>query len=214
MQNTFALEVRSGWALITGIFRKVQITLTLHMLKRRSQCYNVRDEISIIVTLIQLGSLIVGASFIDRSGRKFLLTLSALFMFFALFFLGGYFYYQETRIEFANKIYWLPVISALIYITAFSNGCGPIPWLMMGELFSPEVKEVVGSISSFSNWTFGFIVTFVFGPLQNEVHIYGVFWIFAGICVLNLIFVLSCVYETKGKTLQEINDHFRGTYFN
>ncbi|RXG50993.1 Facilitated trehalose transporter Tret1, partial [Armadillidium vulgare] len=80
-------------------------------------------------------------------------------------FLGGYFYYQETRIEFANKIYWLPVISSLIYITAFSNGCGPIPWLMMGELFSPEVKEVVGSISSFSNWTFGFIVTFVFGPL-------------------------------------------------
>jgi hypothetical protein len=47
----------------------------------------------------------------------------------------------------AVKISWLPVASLSIYILAFSVGFGPIPWVMMSELFAPEIKTLASSIS-------------------------------------------------------------------
>ncbi|RXG72981.1 hypothetical protein Avbf_00610 [Armadillidium vulgare] len=59
-----------------------------------------------------------------------------------------------------------------------------------------------------TNWLCSFIVTLIFEPLQRTVHDSGVCWFFAVYSLASLIFVVSYVYETKGKTLQEINDHF------
>ena len=54
----------------------------------------------------------------------------------------------------AGKLGFLPLSCLCLFIAAFSLGFGPIPWLMMSELFSPEVKGVTSSISG--NYTFLF----------------------------------------------------------
>jgi hypothetical protein len=54
---------------------------------------------------------------------------------------------QQTNPAEALKISFLPVASLSIYIMAFSIGFGPIPWVMMSEIFAPEVKTLASSIS-------------------------------------------------------------------
>jgi hypothetical protein len=63
------------------------------------------------------------------------------------FLLGTFFYIQQSNPTLAKTIGFLPLSSLCIFIFAFSIGFGPIPWLMVGELFSPEVKEQASSIS-------------------------------------------------------------------
>ncbi|KAB7504474.1 Inositol transporter 4 [Armadillidium nasatum] len=116
--------------------------------------------------------------------------------------------FEEYNPALAEEIYWLPLISLVMYVVAYAIGSGPIPWLMMGELFSPEIKELAGSIVTLSNWTSAFVTTLMFQPLRTAMHDYGVYWMFCGFCFVKLFFVITFVYETKKKTLQEINAHF------
>ena len=85
----------------------------------------------------------------DKLGRRVLLIVSALVMILSLYGLGLYFWFLKDRGEdFAAQISFLPLGSVCLFIFAFSIGFGPIPWLMMSELFSPEAKGAASSLTS------------------------------------------------------------------
>ena len=92
-------------------------------------------------------STALAAVLIDRLGRRILLIASALIMIISLYGLGLYFWIQKTHPDLAKTISFLPLSSLCLYIFAFSIGFGPIPWLMMSEIFAPEVKGIASSIS-------------------------------------------------------------------
>ncbi|KAB7497332.1 Facilitated trehalose transporter Tret1, partial [Armadillidium nasatum] len=163
---------------------------------------------SIIIGLTQIVGTFIGSLLMDRAGRKSLLIFSSSVMIISLTALGIFFYYLKFSPSVAADIGWLPLVSLILYVISFAVGFGPIPWLMMGELFSPEVKELASSIATMSNWTMAFITTLIYQPLTTVIYDYGVYWLFGGFTVFNLIFCITFVYETKGKTLQEINAHF------
>ncbi|XP_037091793.1 facilitated trehalose transporter Tret1-like [Pollicipes pollicipes] len=162
---------------------------------------------TIIVGLVQCLSTFAGVVLVDRLGRKVLLILSDVIMGVCLLALGIYFYLSSH--DNADNLGWLPLASLMIYIFAFSVGFGPIPWLMMGELFAPEVKGIASGVATFFNWTLAFLVTLTFKPLVNGMTEAGVFWMFTAICLLGAVGVFFFTYETKGRTLEEIQDHFR-----
>lgn len=162
---------------------------------------------TIIVGVVQMLSTFAGVVLVDRLGRKMLLLLSDAIMAVCLLALGVYFYLKS--VDNADDLGWLPLVSLMLYIFAFSVGFGPIPWLMMGELFAPEVKGTASGVATFFNWTLAFIVTLTFTPLVDGITEAGVFWLFCAICFAGVGYVTVFCYETKGKTLQEIQDHFR-----
>lgn len=57
-----------------------------------------------------------------------------------------------------------------------------------------------------SNWFFAFLVTKFFITLVDAIYIYNTFWLFTLFSVLGTFFVLFIVPETKGKTLEEIQE--------
>jgi SP family facilitated glucose transporter-like MFS transporter 8 len=60
------------------------------------------------------------------------------------------------------------------------------------------------------NWTLSFIITQTFHSMVcSPLKSYGTFWVYAGVCVLGVLFVLTKVPETKGKTLEEIEQYFK-----
>lgn len=167
------------------------------------------DDLSVIlVGLVQILATAASTILIDKAGRKLLLILSSSGMAISLVALGVFFYEKEQGN--ADSLGWLPLVSLILFITAFSFGYGPIPWVMMNELFPASAAGVAVSFTIIMNWGSSFGCTFLFAPLKDAIHDYGIYWFFAGICVLNLAFCIIIVPETKGKTIKEITAYFGG----
>merc|ERR1712243_503750 len=111
--------------------------------------------------------------------------------------------------ELSQHIGWVPLASLSVFVFAFSIGFGPIPWLMMSELFAPEVKSIASSISTTFNWTLAFLVTKFFSNMEEDLTKAGAFLVFGGITILTFFFCLLFVPETKGKSLDDIQQLFR-----
>lgn len=150
---------------------------------------------TIIVGVMQVLAVFVSTLIIDRLGRRILLLASIIFMCLTSFALGVYFYLFEIGQD-TNSIKWLPLSSICVFVVMFSLGFGPIPWLMLGEIFAPEVKGLAASSASLLNWLMVFIITKFYTNLKMAIDTSGAFWLFSGICALGIFFVFFLVPET------------------
>ncbi|XP_046827175.1 facilitated trehalose transporter Tret1-like [Vespa crabro] len=159
-------------------------------------------EAAIVVGVIGITMVFISSLTVDRLGRKILLIISSTFMTLSNLALGIYFYLLETTGT--SSLGWLPLLSVCSFIVSFAIGFGPLPWMMISEVFTPETKGIAGSSACLLNWILAFVVTKTFVNLNDIIHIYGTFWLFSLICAVGVVFVLFFVPETKGKTLEQI----------
>ncbi|XP_037933161.1 facilitated trehalose transporter Tret1 [Teleopsis dalmanni] len=165
---------------------------------------------TILVGVMQVIATFVSVIVVDKLGRRILLLASGSVMSISTIAMGVYFYMQQKDVESVSSLGWLPVCSLCAFIIMFSIGYGPVPWLMMGELFATDIKGVAGSLAGTTNWVLAFIVTKFFVNLKQAMGNGETFWLFAGITVVGIFFVFFFVPETKGKSLQEIQDILAG----
>ena len=168
---------------------------------------------SIIVAVVQVVATILGAIFMDKLGRRFLLIASSGLMVISISAVGAYFYIKDNLddAELAAKLQILPVASLSIFVFAFSVGFGPIPWLMTSEIFAPEVRGPASSVATAFNWALAFVVTKFFANLVAAITEAASFWVFGALTALVLIFCILFVPETKGKSLDNIQSMFRSS---
>ncbi|KAH8397356.1 hypothetical protein KR009_006084 [Drosophila setifemur] len=124
--------------------------------------------------------------------------------------MGLYFQLSESSPGSMDNYGWLPITSICVFIVFFSIGFGPVPWLVMAELFAEDVKSVAGSIAGTCNWLSAFMVTLLFPILKESIGPGPTFWIFTVIAVLAFFYSLFFVPETKGKTILEIQQMLSG----
>ena len=174
---------------------------------------------TVIIGVVNILSTFVANILIDRLGRKVLLLISTVFMFLSLISLGTYFYLKEVLSnedktgewkEIVNDLGWLPLVSLMTYVVAFSLGWGPLPWLFVGEGLPNKVRGPGGSLVTVCNWTCGFLVTKTFPGMVSQLGAFGVFFMFACIMFLALLFTIFIFPETKGKSLEEIEEILTG----
>ncbi|XP_076234757.1 facilitated trehalose transporter Tret1 [Calliopsis andreniformis] len=158
---------------------------------------------AIIVGAIQIIAVLASSLLVDRLGRRILLLLSIIFLFLATFVLGVYFYLQQIK-EDVSAISWIPLLAVCVFICLFNFGFGPLPWMMLGEIFAPEVKGVAASSAGVLNWILAFLVTKFYTNLKDAMNISGTFWLYSVICAIGIFFVYFIVPETKGKSLEQI----------
>ena len=140
-----------------------------------------------------------------------LLYMSSVSMIVSLLALGGFFFMKHMHMDAAVAKYgWLPLSSFVVYVIGFSLGFGPIPWLMMGEILPAKIRGSAASVATSFNWSCTFIVTKTFQDINWLLGQHGTFWLFAVICVLGLVFVIACVPETSGRSLEEIERGLTG----
>lgn len=120
---------------------------------------------TIIVGVVQVVMTVASALLIEKAGRRILLLQSSVMMGLCLIMLGVYFSLKEGGTD-VSKISVLPLGSVVLFIICFSLGFGPIPWMMMGELFASDVKGVASAIAVMFNWTLVFIITKTFAMMQ------------------------------------------------
>lgn len=166
---------------------------------------------TIIVGIMQVIATFVASMVIDRLGRRILLLGSISVMGLCTVFLGIYFYMFDRDKSSVEGLGWLPVVSLCVYIIAFSLGFGPIPWVMIGELFATDIKGVAGSIAGSFSWFLAFVITKSFTNVREVIGIGETFWLFAAFSALGTVFVWYYVPETKGKSLIDIQKMLAGT---
>ncbi|XP_042276300.1 solute carrier family 2, facilitated glucose transporter member 8 isoform X3 [Thunnus maccoyii] len=187
------------------------------------------DLASVIVGLIQVVFTGVAALIMDKAGRKLLLIMSGVAMAISTTAFGVYFYLiskvhsttltsdlvlgvqSQVGEEPHADLAWLALASMAIFITGFALGWGPIPWLIMSEIFPLKVRGFASAVCVLTNWSMAFIVTKTFQDMMILLTSAGTFWLFASMCTLNVIFTIALIPETKGKTLEQIEAIFRGT---
>ena len=177
--------------------------------------------VSIITSVVQIVFTMIACLIVDKLGRRVLLMVGGFFMFVVMFILGVY--YDITIFDSHNpgqmdifhhrtipvsKISWLAITCVMIFIVMFSLGWGPIPWMLMGELFPPKARDVAGAVCNVANWLSAFLIMKFFPQMKEGLKAQGVFWFYAGFSLLSFLFTLFFVPETKGKTLEEIEEHF------
>ncbi|XP_005881525.1 PREDICTED: solute carrier family 2, facilitated glucose transporter member 8 isoform X3 [Myotis brandtii] len=182
---------------------------------------------SVIVGVIQVLFTAGAALVMDRAGRRLLLALSGVVMVFSTSAFGTYFKLTQgspsnsshvdllapVSVEPADPsvgLAWLAVGSMCLFIAGFAVGWGPIPWLLMSEIFPLRVKGVATGVCVLTNWLMAFLVTKEFSSLMEVLRPYGAFWLASAFCVGGVLFTVFCVPETKGKTLEQITAHFEG----
>jgi SP family facilitated glucose transporter-like MFS transporter 8 len=165
---------------------------------------------TIIVGAIQVVATFVSSLVVDYLGRRILLLISDFVMAVCALLLGVYFYLQDETTDVSN-LGWLPLTSVCVFIVVFSLGYGPIPWMMVGELFAPQIKGFASSFSCVLNWILAFVVTKFYADMAASFGTYTTFWIFAVISCIGTVFVFFIVPETKGKTLDEIQKELGGS---
>ncbi|XP_040179949.1 solute carrier family 2, facilitated glucose transporter member 8 isoform X3 [Rana temporaria] len=178
---------------------------------------------SVIVGLIQVVFTAVAALIMDRAGRKILLIISGTIMAVSATLFGVYFKIMEMHAQNASSVLpvtampdgtgeqlaWLPLASMALFISGFAIGWGPIPWLVMSEIFPLRARGVASGVCVITNWGCAFLVTKEFQDMMDSMTSYGTFWLFAAICALNVLFTVLYVPETKGKSLEQIESHFQ-----
>ncbi|KAI9916171.1 hypothetical protein PsorP6_016729 [Peronosclerospora sorghi] len=91
----------------------------------------------------------------------------------------------------------------MCFVWFFEIGLGPIPWLIVAEMFPAKPRPTAMSIATMVNWSCSFVVGLSFPTMQNELGEYTFVPFCISLC-LALVFTLKYVPETKGKTIQEI----------
>lgn len=164
---------------------------------------------TIILGIVQTTATIAASILVDKAGRKILLIISSAGMAICLVALGYYFHLKDTGAA-VSELGWLPLGSLVGFIIVFSLGFGPLPWMMSGEILSSEIKSVGSGCAVAVNWGCVSLVTFYFQPLCQSLSTAVTFWGFAVICSIATLFSLIMVPETKGKSMQQIQNELAG----
>lgn len=145
---------------------------------------------------------VIALPFIDRWGRRPLLFTGMIAMSVSLIFLA----YAFNSHNFAF-IKWMSFLAMLTYIAGFAISLGPIMWLMISEIYPLKVRGLGSSVATAANWGSNMIVAMTFLTLIQFLGASGTFILYFVISLIGLWFVYKFVPETRGVSLEQIEDH-------
>ena len=161
---------------------------------------------AIIIGVVNVLSCLLSVFLLDRVGRRRLYIIGICGMIPSLALLGVCFHYKEAL---GASLPVFAVLSIVAYIAFIAISLAPLGWLLISEVFPTSVRGVGMSIGSLSHWGFNAIISFTFLKLVNGVGIAPTFWMYAGVCVAGLFWGYYFIPETKGKSLEQIEEHWR-----
>jgi MFS transporter, SP family, arabinose:H+ symporter len=158
----------------------------------------------ILVGFINFSFTILALFTIDRFGRKPLLMVGLAGMFLSMGTMGLFF--QSDSIS-ASLI----LIPVLAFVAFYAMSLGPIAWVIVSEIFPNRIRGVAMAISMIALYLADFLVALTFPRMMDKLG-HFTFFIFAGVCVLAFLFTWFVVFETKGKSLEEIEKMLVGPH--
>lgn len=163
---------------------------------------------SISIGIVNLIFTFVGVWLIDRLGRKQLMKIGSIGYIISLGMVGWCFYTGASSVLLLTFI--------LVFIASHAIGQGAVIWVFISEIFPNRVRAFGQSWGTGTHWVFAAIITLI-TPIFLDAdkgifkdNPWPIFMFFAGMMVLQLLFVLFMMPETKGISLEELSDKLSG----
>ena len=155
----------------------------------------------VIIGSVNFLSTLIAIAYADKYGRKFLLKTGLTGLIVSLAVCGYLFYTNNTQGI-------LLLILMMLYIICFAFSIGPVTWIIINEIFPTHVRAKAVTVCTLALWIAVWLVGQFFPWLLEKVGPAFTFWAFAVFSLINLIFSLTVVKETKGKSLEEMEEVF------
>lgn len=161
---------------------------------------------AIVIGIVNVIACGISVFFLDKAGRRKLYMIGIYGMIPSLA-LAGLCFFLKDRL--GSSLIYLSVSSIICFIFFINISLSPLGWLLISEIYPINVRGLGMSIGSLSHWGFNAIIAFTFLRLVNGIGVAGTFWLYSAVCILGLIWGYFYIPETKGKSLEEIEAHWR-----
>jgi len=162
--------------------------------------YNIQQmmlQIVVIGTIMVL-SVVVTIFVVDKVGRKLLMLLGTGSLA-VIYILEGYFFHLGIQ--------GIPiVILTLASVAVYSFTLAPVVWVILSEIFPNRIRGAAMSLAAVSLWIGNFSLTFTFPTIKENLGWTLNFWLYAVICIIGFFVIVYKLPETKGKSLEEIEN--------
>lgn len=106
----------------------------------------------------------------------------------------------------SHELFFSVIICCLL---GYAMGWGPITWLLMSEVLPLVARGVASGLCVTVSWLTAFMLTHAFTHLVDRYGLYVPYLCFTVVCVVCLLFNAVCIPETRGRSLEEIENYFR-----
>ena len=151
------------------------------------------------IGVINLLFTMLGIAMIDRYGRRHLMFIGSIGYIVSLTILGIVFLQDQT----GGAI--VPIL-LFLFIASHAIGQGAVIWVFIAEIFPNHARGYGMSLGSATHWVFAALITNVFPFFATTFGPGRIFIFFAGMMVFQLLFVWKIMPETKGKSLEELEE--------
>jgi len=160
--------------------------------------YGVSDILfNIVITgSVNLIFTFVAIFTVDKLGRRALMLIGAGGLAGIYAFMGAAYYFHVTG--------WPLLFLVILAIACYAMSLAPVTWVVLSEIFPNKIRGVAMSIATVALWLACFLLTFTFPLLNAAFGASGTFWMYGIICLAGIFFIYNKLPETKGKSLEEI----------
>uniref|UniRef100_A0A2P2LZD3 Hexose transporter family protein n=1 Tax=Rhizophora mucronata TaxID=61149 RepID=A0A2P2LZD3_RHIMU len=158
------------------------------------------DLANIFVGISNLSGSSIAMALMDNLGRKVLLLWSFVGMAVSMGLQVAAASFHST----SSAVLYLSVGGMLMFVFTFALGAGPVPGLLLPEIFPGRIRAKAMAVCMSVHWVINFFVGLLFLRLLEQLGPRLLYTVFASFCLLAVVFVKRNIMETKGKSLQEI----------
>jgi len=154
-------------------------------------------------------STFIAIAFIDGLGRRPLLIAGLIGMALSLAVVGFAFWQSGTQGSLGSSAGVITLVALVVFIISFAFSAGPVTWTVINEIYPNEIRGRAVAVATAVNWGAAFLVSGFFLSVVKAIGQAYTFWMFAGFCVIGLVWVMVGVPETRGRSLEEIEASWR-----
>lgn len=99
----------------------------------------------------------------------------------------------------------IALIALNVFVFSFGFSWGPIVWVMLGEMFSNQVRGAGLAVAAAAQWAANFLISTTF-PIMAGISLGVAYGFYAFCAAISLVFVLTLIPETKGKELEQMGE--------
>ncbi|OXB61013.1 hypothetical protein ASZ78_015010 [Callipepla squamata] len=103
---------------------------------------------------------------------------------------------------------WITLLSMMAFVSAFSIGFGPMTWLVLSEIYPAGIRGRAFAFCNSFNWAANLLISLSFLDLIDAIGFSWMFLLYGLMGVMAVIFIYFFVPETKGQSLEEIDQQF------